>query len=38
MTIHELETPTLICDLDITERNLRAMQSACDRGGVGLRP
>ncbi|MCC7495151.1 MAG: alanine racemase [Fimbriimonadaceae bacterium] len=38
MTIAQLETPGLICDLDITERNLRAMQSAADAGGVGLRP
>ena len=38
MTIHELETPVLIVDLDICERNLKAMQAACDAGGVALRP
>ncbi len=38
MTIHDLDTPALICDLDITERNLRAMQAACDAGGTSLRP
>lgn len=38
MTIHDLDTPVLLCDLDITERNLRAMQAACDAGGTALRP
>ncbi|MBI2302616.1 MAG: alanine racemase [Armatimonadetes bacterium] len=38
MTIHDLDTPALICELDITERNLRAMQAACDAHGVDLRP
>lgn len=38
MTIHELDTPALICDLDVTERNLRAMQSVCDAHGKALRP
>lgn len=38
MTIHELDTPTVLVDLDITERNLRAMQDACTAGAVDLRP
>lgn len=38
MTIHDLDTPVLYCDLAIVERNLRSMQAACDAGGVGLRP
>lgn len=38
MTVHELDTPALVIDLDICERNLRAMQAACDEGGCDLRP
>lgn len=38
MTIWDLDTPALVIDLDLTERNMRAMQSACDAGGCDLRP
>lgn len=32
------DTPTLVIDLDIMERNLKAMQALADRSGKALRP
>ena len=34
----EIETPSLLLDLEILERNLAAMQALCSRGGVQYRP
>ena len=33
----ELDTPCLIIDLDVLEKNIRSMQEDCDRLGIGLR-
>jgi D-serine deaminase-like pyridoxal phosphate-dependent protein len=38
MHIDELQTPALLIDLDILERNLATMQAKADRLGVLLRP
>ena len=38
MRIHELETPALIVDLDILERNLQRMADYCQKHGLNLRP
>ncbi len=38
MNIYELETPSVLIDLDIMERNITRMQAFCDEAGVALRP
>ena len=38
MNIAELDTPCLILDLDIMERNLRRYQDYFDQHGIGFRP
>jgi D-serine deaminase-like pyridoxal phosphate-dependent protein len=38
MTIHELPTPALLLDVEILERNLKAMQDRANKLGVKLRP
>ncbi|MGH2566911.1 MAG: alanine racemase [Bacteroidota bacterium] len=38
MTINELPTPALLLDLEILDRNLKAMQERATRLGVTLRP
>ena len=37
-TIHDLETPSVIVDLDVVERNLSRMAESARRSGVRLRP
>jgi D-serine deaminase-like pyridoxal phosphate-dependent protein len=37
-TIHDLDTPSLIVDLDVMEANLARLQHYCDTHGIGLRP
>jgi D-serine deaminase-like pyridoxal phosphate-dependent protein len=37
-TIHDLDTPSLIVDLDVMEANLAGLQNYCDHHGIGLRP
>ena len=37
-TIYDLDTPSLIVDLDVMEDNLARMQHYCDSHGIGLRP
>ena len=37
MRYEELDTPALIIDLDVVEKNIREMQQACDDVGIGLR-
>lgn len=36
--LHEADTPALVLDLDVLERNIRHMQSLADAAGVALRP
>ncbi len=38
MTIDDLDTPALLIDLAIVERNIRRMQEYCDARGLALRP
>jgi D-serine deaminase-like pyridoxal phosphate-dependent protein len=38
VTIDDLDTPALLIDLDIVERNIRRMQDYCDARGLALRP
>ncbi len=38
MDYHELETPSVLIDLDRMERNITRMQALCDEAGVKLRP
>lgn len=38
MHIEELETPSVLIDLDRLERNIERMQARCDDAGVALRP
>lgn len=38
MTIDELDTPSVLIDLDIMEHNITEMQSRCDGLGVAFRP
>ncbi len=38
MKLQELETPALVVDLDIMEKNLLRMQDYCSRHGLDLRP
>lgn len=37
-TVHELETPSILIDLDIMMRNIETMQARCDAVGVQFRP
>jgi len=37
MQYTELDTPALIVDLDVVDKNIRDMQQACDDVGIGLR-
>lgn len=36
--VHAIDTPALVLELDVFERNLERMQQAADRAGVQLRP
>lgn len=36
--VSDLETPSVLIDLDRVERNIRGMQAACDQLGVQFRP
>lgn len=38
MSLGDIETPALLVDLDVLERNLRAMADLAKRAGVALRP
>ncbi len=38
MTIDDLDTPALLLDLDVVERNIRRLQEYCDTHGLALRP
>jgi len=38
VTIDDLDTPALLIDLDIVERNIRRMQEYCDAHELALRP
>jgi D-serine deaminase-like pyridoxal phosphate-dependent protein len=38
MRVHELETPAVLIDLDVMERNLARMAEYCRRHGLALRP
>lgn len=38
MDIHELETPSVLIDLDRMERNIERVQARCREAGVALRP
>lgn len=37
-TIHDLETPSVLIDLDLMEANIATMQSRCDALGIAFRP
>ena len=37
MHISELETPSVLIDLDIMEANIKRMQALCDKAGVQFR-
>jgi D-serine deaminase-like pyridoxal phosphate-dependent protein len=37
-TIHDLDTPSLVVDLDVMETNLSRLQHYCDQYGIRLRP
>jgi D-serine deaminase-like pyridoxal phosphate-dependent protein len=37
-TIHDLDTPSLIVDLDVMEANLTGLQNYCQQHGIELRP
>ena len=37
-TIHDLETPSILIDLDIMQRNIDKMQARCNELGVQFRP
>jgi D-serine deaminase-like pyridoxal phosphate-dependent protein len=37
-TIYDLDTPSLIVDMDVMDANLVRLQNYCDRHGLGLRP
>lgn len=38
MTLHEIETPAIVIDADILDRNLRKMASYCREHNLALRP
>ncbi len=37
-TVQDLETPSVLIDLDLMERNIAAMQQRCDELGISFRP
>ena len=37
-TVYDLETPSVLIDLDLMERNIAAMQRRCDELGIHFRP
>ncbi len=37
-TIHDLETPSVLIDLNLMEANIATMQSRCDELGIAFRP
>lgn len=37
-TVSDLETPSILIDLDLMERNIAAMQARCDELGIHFRP
>ncbi len=37
-TIQDLETPSVLIDLDLMEKNITAMQKRCDEIGINFRP
>lgn len=37
-TIHDLETPSILIDLDVMQNNIEAMQKRCDDLGIEFRP
>ena len=37
-TLHDLETPSVLIDLDLMEQNIVRMQSHCDALGINFRP
>ena len=37
-TIYDLDTPSLIVDIDVMDANLIRLQNYCDHYGIGLRP
>ncbi len=38
MKIHDLDTPSVLLDLDRVERNIKRMQTHCESLGLGFRP
>ena len=38
MKVHDLDTPALVLDLDVLERNIQGMAARCDELGIALRP
>ncbi|MCS7069983.1 MAG: alanine racemase, partial [Anaerolinea sp.] len=36
-TVHDLDTPSVLIDLDVMERNIQRMQAHCDAHGVAFR-
>jgi D-serine deaminase-like pyridoxal phosphate-dependent protein len=38
MNISEVDTPSIVIDLDVMERNIRTAQEYCDRHGIAMRP
>ncbi len=38
LTLHDLETPSVLIDLDVMERNIATMQAKCEEHGVAFRP
>ena len=38
MNIHEIDTPSLVIDLDIMEANIQTYQDYFDKSGIGFRP
>ena len=38
MTIEELDTPAVLIDLDVLERNIRSMAAYCREHNLKLRP
>lgn len=38
MQIHDLETPSILIDMDVMERNIQRMQAHCDSLGLKFRP
>lgn len=37
-TVHDLETPSVLIDLDVMQRNIARMQSFCNERGLAFRP